>query len=217
MKRKVFKNHFTTSCSTETMSFTRKNEDFIKILGRIEIIKMKKGEFMSAKRYKNAQEAISKIENDIYSVDDLKYIKYIGPRMLEVLTEYDKTGKVDYLEKEKLNPVNIFSNIYGIGFVNAQKLVKLGIHTIEELREKQDEYLNEKQKLGLKYYEDILERIPRKEIDLYDKEFMRAFYAVKGTNSTYEIVGSYRRGAKTSGDIDVIITDKESDLSLIHI
>ena len=211
MKRKVFKNHFTTSCSTETMSFTRKNEDFIKILGRIEIIKMKKGEFMSAKRYKNAQEAISKIENDIYSVDDLKYIKYIGPRMLEVLTEYDKTGKVDYLEKEKLNPVNIFSNIYGIGFVNAQKLVKLGIHTIEELREKQDEYLNEKQKLGLKYYEDILERIPRKEIDLYDKEFMRAFYAVKGTNSTYEIVGSYRRGAKTSGDIDVIITDKESD------
>ena len=69
--------------------------------------------------------------------------------MLEVLNEYHSTGKVEYLEKEK-NPVNIFANIYGVGYVNAEKIVNSGIKTIEE-REKQDDILNDKQKIGLKY------------------------------------------------------------------
>ena len=162
---------------TEEMPVERKNEEFVKILGKIEFLKMKKGEFMSAKRYKDAQEAILK-QDTIHSVRNLEGVKFIGKRMIEVLTEYEKTGKVEYLEKEKLNPVNMFSNIYGIGYVNAQKLVDNGITTIDQLRERQDEYLNEKQKLGLKYYEDILQRIPRNEIDLYDKEFYRAFDSV---------------------------------------
>ena len=197
----------------EEMPVERKNEEFVKILGKIEFLKMKKGEFMSAKRYKDAQEAILK-KDAIYSVKDLEGVKFIGKRMIEVLTEYEKTGKVEYLEKEKLNPVNMFSNIYGIGYVNAQKLVDNGIKTIDQLRERQDEYLNEKQKLGLKYYEDILQRIPRNEIDLYDKEFYRAFDSVKSKTSSYEIVGSYRRGAKDSGDIDVIITDKKNNVDV---
>jgi NAD-dependent DNA ligase len=197
----------------EEMPIERKNEEFVKILGKIEILKMKKGEFMSAKRYKDAQEAILKLDT-IGSVKDLEGVKYIGKRMIEILTEYETTGKVEYLEKEKLNPVNIFSNIYGVGHINAQKLVDNGIKTIEQLRENQDEYLNEKQKIGLKYYEDILERIPRKEIDLYNKEFYRAFDAVKSKTSSYEIVGSYRRGAKDSGDIDVIITDKKNKVEV---
>lgn len=214
---KIKLKHFPSANSKEKhmeeVSIHRKNEDFVKILGKIEILKMKKGEFMSAKRYKDAQEAILKLDT-VGSVKDLEGVKYIGKRMVEILTEYETTGKVDYLEKEKLNPVNTFSNIYGIGYINAQKLVANGIKTIDQLRENQDQYLNEKQKIGLKYYEDILQRIPRKEIDLYDKEFYRAFDSVKSKTSSYEIVGSYRRGAKDSGDIDVIITDKKNKVEV---
>tara|TARA_B100000424_G_C22860714_1_gene458739 strand:+ start:687 stop:1028 length:342 start_codon:yes stop_codon:yes gene_type:complete len=79
----------------------RLNESYIKVLSEIEFIKMKRGDFMSAKRYKNAQEAIQKINNDITSPKDLEGIKFIGKKMLEVLTEYHNTGKVEYLEKEK--------------------------------------------------------------------------------------------------------------------
>ena len=83
--------------------------------------------------------------------------------------------------------------------------------TIEQLREKQDELLNPTQKIGLKHYEDILKRIPRSEIDEYQQIFETSFNKIKSDDSTFEIVGSYRRGAKTSGDIDVIITGNKDN------
>ena len=126
-----------------------------------------------------------------------------------------ETGKIAALEKEKSNPTVAFSNVYGIGPKKARELVDTHkVVTIEELRERQDELLNDKQKLGLKYYDDILKRIPRKEIDEYQEalntEFMDVKKDIKG-DSTFQIVGSYRRGAADSGDIDLIITNSENN------
>ena len=83
------------------------------------------------------------------------------------------------------------------------------------------ELLNDNQIIGLKYYEDIQKRIPRSEIDKYAVYFKNAFdFAVDSVGigvgvgvgsadgAKFEIVGSYRRGAQSSGDIDVIITSK---------
>ena len=80
---------------------------------------------------------------------------------------------------------------------------------------RQDEVLNDTQKIGLKYYEDILKRIPRNEIEQYKTQF-EPLNQIKNPTSTFEIVGSYRRGASNSGDIDVIITDKENDKTILH-
>ena len=66
--------------------------------------------------------------------------------------------------------------------------------------------MNDIQKVGLQYYEDVLKRIPRSEIDEYAALFEADFKKVATANSRFEIVGSYRRGAQSSGDIDVIIT-----------
>ena len=58
------------------------------------------------------------------------------------------------------------------------------------------------QKLGLKYYEDSLKRIPRKEMRQHELTILGGLDArFKGT-----ITGSYRRGAASSGDIDVLLT-----------
>ena len=116
----------------------------------------------------------------------------------------------------------VFSDIYGIGPKMASKLADkngLNVSSISELRERQDELLNDVQKKGLKYYEDILKRIPRKEINIYNKLLLKYFNEVKSKNSksTIQIVGSWRRGAKTSGDIDVIICDSEKNSKLFKI
>jgi NAD-dependent DNA ligase len=103
----------------------------------------------------------------------------------------------------------MLSNVYGIGPIKAKELVeKFEIKSIQELRERQEEVLNVVQKIGLKYYEDIQERIPRSEIDKYNETFSSIFDKVKENDSAYEIVGSYRRKLESSGDIDVIITSK---------
>jgi DNA polymerase/3'-5' exonuclease PolX len=149
---------------------------------------------------------------DITSPSQLKGKPGIGDTIMKKLMEFQETGTLRLLEREKDNPENILSDVYGIGPAKAKELVAKGITTIAELRARQEELLNDSQKKGLKYYEDILERIPRAEIDEYSSVFKAAFDKVKQEDSRYEIVGSYRRGAKQSGDIDVIITSKNHEV-----
>ena len=63
----------------------------------------------------------------------------------------------------------------------------------------------------MKYYEPLTKRIPRDEIEQYNSLFDTIFKEVAPEGSKYEIVGSYRRETKTSGDIDVIITNNENN------
>jgi DNA polymerase beta len=55
--------------------------------------------------------------------------------------------------------------------------------------------------MGLKYYESILERIPRAEM-MQHETFLKSVMP-KGTEGV--IVGSYRRQAESSGDIDMLL------------
>jgi len=190
---------------------TRRNEEFIEVLEKLSQLMIKRGDHIRSRAYAKAQENIMLFTDDIYSPEQLKSLRGIGPTILEKLDEYMKTGTLDLLEREKANPVNLLANIHGIGAVKAKQLVESGITTIEQLRENQDK-LNAVQIKGLKYYEDILRRIPRSEIDEYNYIFKQTFDIVKEADSKYEIVGSYRRHARESGDIDVIITSDNPEV-----
>ena len=189
----------------------RLNEKFIDLMEQLSNIMLKQGEPFRARAYQKAQETIMSYPSDISNPDDLKGKPNIGATITEKLNEYVKTGTLQVLEREKNNPVNILGEVYGIGPKKAKELVDKGITTIEMLRANQDTHLNETQKVGLKYYEDILKRIPRAEIEEYKTLFTAEFekHAISETGKTqskFEIVGSYRRGAESSGDIDIIIT-----------
>jgi len=190
----------------------RLNETFVDLLERLSTLMAKKGDQIRSRAYSRAQETIMTIDTDITYVEQLKGKPNIGETILEKFKEYLETGTLRLLEREKDNPEYLLSDIYGVGPKKAKDLVEKGIKNISQLRERQDELLNENQKAGLKYYEDILERIPRTEIDEYNSIFQRVFDEIKTPGSEYEIVGSYRRGAMTSGDIDAIITSPNPQL-----
>ena len=198
--------------SVPILANKRWNEEFIDILGKLATIESKKGDHFRARAYKKAQETIMTFSNDIISVEQLKDQPGIGKTIYAKLQEYVDTGVLAKIEKEKNNPEYILSNVYGIGPKKAKELVEQGITSIAQLRAKQDEVLNAVQKVGLQYYEDIEERIPRNEIDdYYAHIFNEVFQDLRKTDPSikYEIVGSYRRRAQTSGDIDLIITSSQ--------
>ena len=143
----------------------RLNEKLIDLLEELSEIMMKKGQQMRARAYTKAKETIYKINEDITDIKQLKGQPFIGDTILEKFDTYLKEGKLELIENFKLQPENILSDIYGVGPKKAKELVEKGIKSVDSLREKQDDFLNDKQKIGLKYYEDILKRIPRDEIE----------------------------------------------------
>lgn len=187
------------------MATTRLNETFIDLMEKLSDIMIKQGEVFRARAYQKAQETIMSFQGNITHADDLKGKPAIGATIMEKLNEYVTTGTLKIIEREKNNPVNILGEIYGIGPKKAKELVENGITSVSQLRENQH-MLNDIQKVGLNYYEDILKRIPRSEVQQYKSIFEESFSKIASTNSQFEIVGSFRRGAQSSGDIDVIIT-----------
>jgi NAD-dependent DNA ligase/DNA polymerase/3'-5' exonuclease PolX len=206
-KDKLNKRRLKTPVELEIME-KRYNEEFIELMEKLNNIMLKQGEPFRARAYQKAQETIMTYQDDIFEPKQLKGLPSIGPTIMDKLNEYVETGTLRILEREKTNPINILSDIYGVGPKKAQELVDAGVKTIDELRVRQNDLLNDIQKVGLIYYEQIQQRIPRVEIEEYEKIFKSIFVelAKESPDAKFEIVGSYRRGAQTSGDIDIIIT-----------
>jgi DNA polymerase beta len=105
---------------------------------------------------------------------------------------------------------NSFIDITGVGEVTAKKWVNLGIKDIDELKKAVNDNkitLTHHIYIGLKYYNDFKELIPRKEIDVV-KSIIEKVLAKIDKEYIFEICGSYRRGASHSGDIDVLISHR---------
>lgn len=165
--------------------------------------------------YRNVLNQLEKIDDSDQKIKDVETLKTeynitgIGKSIDKIIQDII-SGKTEVLLDKRVEAINKFKEIMSVGIVKATALVDIhNIYTIEDLKNKKD-ILNDKQILGLKYYEDFNKKIPRKEMDLHkyiiDKA-IKSVKTVKGNIIKHDIVGSYRRGAKSSGDIDILISD----------
>ena len=192
------------------------NKRLVDLLEELKALEQARGKVFEARAYNNAAETLMAYPKTIKDLTEIKGLRGIGVKIYKKFEEFLSTGKLELLEREKNNPKYMFYNIYGVGPKKASELVeKEGIKSIEELRENQD-LLNDKQKIGLKYYEDILKRIPRKEVELFNDLFNESFKKIATDKDKYEIVGSFRRGAKTSGDIDIIVSNEDNNGAILN-
>ena len=160
-----------------------------------------------AKAYKKAIEELRLLDKPIQTLDDMDEIPGVGKEIKKKVKEIIETGHLDITDevKQELDAFDALMGVYLVGPVKAKNLIAAGIKSVAALREalaKDPTLLNDKQKIGLQYYEDILERIPRTEMVKLEKVLLDNMPArMKGV-----VVGSYRRGLADSGDIDVLLT-----------
>jgi len=137
----------------------------------------------------------------IYSQEDLKAVTGRGEKIQKKIDEIFATGQLKTAEKAKeiyhVAALDLFQQIYGIGPTKATELVKAGYRTIADLRTNPT-LLNDKQLIGLQYYEALIQRIPREEMMQHEQLLLKHLKDMM-------VVGSYRRGAADSGDIDVLL------------
>ncbi len=161
------------------------------------------------KAYEAAIDAIRSLPGSITKVEDVAGLKGVGEKIKQKVQEVITTGKLKAAEEARaqlpLDAYKLLRDVHGIGPVKAAKLIEADIKTIAQLRTASaanSKLLTTAQKLGLKYYEDSLLRIPRAEMKDHEDIIL------PGLDPRFEgtIVGSYRRGATSSGDIDVLMT-----------
>jgi DNA polymerase/3'-5' exonuclease PolX len=193
----------------------------LKILEILEKLRQKSQadkEPFKARAYATVIKNLKASDKEITKIEDIKDIKGIGKSIYDKIQEILNTGELKQVEKynEEIEAINNLLKVHGIGPVKAKELVeKNNIKTIEALKEHK-ELLNDKQLIGLKYVDDINMRIERKEMDKHNT------YLIKQINEIdpkfkIQVVGSYRRGAKDSGDIDVIVTHEDNPENYDHV
>jgi len=152
----------------------------------------------------------------IRSIEEIPVFQGVGEKIKKKMEEIVTTGRLESAERAKadypLDALALFGSIYGIGPVKAKELVDMGLRTLTDLRVElhlAHDLLHEKQKAGLFYYEDLVTRIPREEMREHEQFLQGVVGTVRGPCEAGEvsltIVGSYRRGAETSGDVDVLL------------
>jgi DNA polymerase beta len=181
----------------------------IEILETLKERDLSQNEKWKARAYDNVLKQLKVKEGPITSFDDLKDIKGIGKKIREKIEEILNTGDLKQVHKinEDVSSIMELSKVFGIGPVKARELYETdGIKDINDLR-KNEHLLNDKQKMGLKYYDDFEKRIPRIEMEKHDKFIIDAITKIDDKIAVM-IMGSYRRGEKNSGDIDILLTHK---------
>ena len=138
-------------------------------------------------------------------------------KILAKSKEILETGKLqeaqDALKDPYIAAIRELTQIYAIGPSNAKTLYGKGVLNIQELRQRVKEdssILNNKQKIGLKYHDDLQERIPRQEIEKYYIDLQEIASSMDNILEL-SINGSFRRQLTSSGDIDVLICSQYGD------
>jgi DNA polymerase lambda len=155
----------------------------------------------------------------ICTYEDVATVKGIGKAISEKIKEVLATGALASAEvAKKTHHIDVYDALlacYGIGPAKARELVATGIRSIDDLREavrKTPSLLNDNQKIGLKYYDDLLLRIPREEMVQHD-ELLYENLPPRGKGKIKaKVVGSFRRQAATSGDIDILVRGEDPRL-----
>jgi DNA polymerase/3'-5' exonuclease PolX len=186
-----------------------------------------KGDAYRANALRNSANIVEKFPVPIVSPKvQLLGVSGVGQGTIDRITEILSTGDLSELSgtsperkflvstPTKSKEVEIFdelTSVHGIGPANARELMLKGVTGIDDLIDKYNQgkiNLNEAQIIGLTYHQQFNEKIPRDEVETFGNWIIEAGKDLD-ENFMGEIVGSYRRGKRESGDIDILISDEK--------
>lgn len=184
------------------------NTDTIEILQQMAEHYGQTGDEWRVRAYRKAIATLRRHTVKINTKAEAGALPNIGPRLAEKIEEIVFTRRLRRLDHARAEPhdqiLQTFLGVYGAGIKQATEWVNAGYRTLGELLEKAPS-LTPNQMIGIAHYEDFATRISRSEVEKHGS-FVRT--ALHRLDPRCEVIigGSYRRGAKDSGDIDCIIT-----------
>jgi DNA polymerase IV len=137
--------------------------------------------------------------------------------------EWANTGTLKAVEEieanEELAILKLFHDIWGVGATTAREFYyDRGWRELDDLVEFGWSTLTRVQQIGVKYYEEFQDLIPRAEVEEIGRIIHQHAVKVRDENVQSLIVGGYRRGKEASGDVDMIVShpDESQTLNIVN-
>ncbi|KAF9942982.1 hypothetical protein BGZ67_008613 [Mortierella alpina] len=163
--------------------------------------------------YRKAITAIRALDYEITSEAMALKVPRVGKKIAQKIGECIALGKIKKLDhlnwdQERSGVETLFRSIYGVGSEMATDWYNKGLRTLDDVRRLPD--LTKNQISGLKYYDDLLQRIPRAEVEEIGK-VVSASATKLHPEIQVQVTGSYRRGQPDCGDIDIVVARPDID------
>lgn len=119
---------------------------------------------------------------------------------------------IDVENDEALKILGLFYEIWGVGAKTAREFYyDKGWQDLDDIVEHGWNTLNRVQQIGVKYYDEFLEKIPRPEVEFIAAKVTEHAKRIRHDGIECCIVGGYRRGKKECGDVDMILSHRDED------
>ncbi|KAK0746191.1 hypothetical protein B0T18DRAFT_325144 [Schizothecium vesticola] len=159
--------------------------------------------------YRKAIATLRRQPTKIRTEDEAFLLPNIGRRIAAKIEEIVSTSALRRLTYATSDPLDrslaLFLGIYGVGPPTAHRWLAQGHRTLSDLLASPPPDMTPHQRLGLHHHADLNTRIPRAEAAAI-AALVRAEAAALDPAAELLLGGSYRRGAPSSGDIDLIVT-----------
>ena len=155
--------------------------------------------------YKKAIASVKNYHKKLETWEECSSLPFVGERLAKKIWEIVETGhlrRLDHVDP-KQEAINLFAGVWGAGPTTAEAWMSQGLKTLEDL--KNHGKLTRQQEIGLKYYDEFLERMPREEAGQIEEVVKNAALEINPGLEAFAC-GSYRRGKPTCGDVDVIVS-----------
>lgn len=189
--------------------------------------------------YGRAIASIAAYEYPFLHPSEVQRLPNCGDKFGKLFREFQETGSLNEANEmrndSKLQTLSLLWNIHGVGPQTAGNLYEKGYRTIDGLRYKvwpqlaelfeddpveknrldhlEDPELDREQQQGLKFYDDFQERIPKEEVENIASTIHRHLIKLTDKQAQVMLVGSYRKGKPTSGDVDIVVSHPEENFT----
>lgn len=204
------KAHVKYACQRSTPK-DNPNDVFIDLLGRIKFARSLTNDEIGVRAYATSIAALRSYSYGISNPQEILRIPGCDAKIANLWVEWKNTGKIKAVEEaekdEDLKILKLFWNIWGVGVTTAREFYyDKGWRELDDIVEYGWSTLQRVQQIGVKYYDEFLDPIPRAEVESICKVVHQHAVKVRDDGIQSMIVGGYRRGKEACGDVDIVIS-----------
>ncbi|TGJ78642.1 hypothetical protein E0Z10_g10120 [Xylaria hypoxylon] len=207
--------HTEYSCQRPT-PFSGPNCAFIEQLKKVRTFRILEDDAVGVRAYSTSIAAVAAYPYLLSSASEVARLPGCGPKIVELYKQWKDNGYLDDVQEAASNPKTkvllLFYDIWGVGAKTANEFYNRGWRDLDDIVEFGWNTINRVQQIGVKYYEELQEKIPQAEVESIADIILKHANKIKD-GFQMVIVGGYRRGKASSGDVDVVLSHPDSSVT----